>query len=169
MILQNVRRKLPNISHDTFKKNRVFQACFGRLVRGFWIPFGVRWTSENVTRQEFCSMAKEKAEPAKSTKSITKNEFFTHIAEKTEMKKADVAKVYEAMTEVIVKQLSSKGPGVVALPGLFKLKAKKIPAVKGGQKVPNRFKPGEFTVTKAKPASMKVSARPLKALKEMVK
>jgi hypothetical protein len=41
--------------------------------------------------------------------------------------------------------------------------------VKGGQKVPNRFKPGEMTETKAKPAHMKVSARPLKGLKDSLK
>ena len=44
-----------------------------------------------------------------------------------------------------------------------------MPAVKGGKMVPNRFKPGEMTMTKDKPASTRVTARPLKALKDMLK
>jgi DNA-binding protein HU-beta len=110
-------------------------------------------------------MAKDK--PAeKSAKSITKGQFLADIAEATEMTKADVSKVMDAMAEVIVKQLGPKGPGTLALPGLFKLKARHVKAQKGGKSVPNRFKPGEMTVTKDKPAHTKVSARPLKALKE---
>jgi len=116
-------------------------------------------------------MAKDKApaEKAKAPKSMTKNELFNHIAEATEMKKADVQKMYDALSEAIIKQLGTKGPGVLSLPGLFKLKAKRVAAVKGGAKVPNRFKPGETTVTKPKPAHTKVRATPLKSLKELVK
>jgi nucleoid DNA-binding protein len=102
-------------------------------------------------------------------KSITKSQFYTEVAEATELKKADVAKVFDAVTDIIKKQLSSKGPGVLTLPGLFKLKAKRIPAQKGGKSVPNRFKPGEMTITKDKPASTRVTARPLKGLKDMLK
>ena len=47
--------------------------------------------------------------------------------------------------------------------------AKRVPAHKGGKTVPNRFKPGEMTVTKDKPASTRVTARALKGLKEMLK
>jgi nucleoid DNA-binding protein len=110
---------------------------------------------------ELENMAKEAAK-----KSITKGQFVTDIAEECGLTKADVTKVLDAMESVIVKQLGPKGPGTLALPGLFKLKAKRIPAQKGGKVVPNRFKPGETTVTKDKPASTKVTARPLKKLKE---
>lgn len=110
-----------------------------------------------------------KAAAGKSVKSITKSQFFTEVADATELKKADVAKVFDAITDVIKKQLSTKGPGVLTLPGLFKLKAKRIPAEKGGKTVPNRFKPGEMTVTKDKPARTRVTARPLKALKDVLK
>ena len=105
----------------------------------------------------------------KSTKSITKAQFYTEVADQTGLKKAEVAKVFDAITEVIKKQLSQKGPGVLTLPGLFKLKAKRIPAQKGGKQVPNRFKPGEMTTTKDKPASTRVTARALKGLKELLK
>ena len=115
-------------------------------------------------------MAKEAAKPAgKSTKSITKSEFYSQVAEKTELTKAKVAEVFTAIEAVIVKELGPKGPGVLALPGLFKLKAKRIPKQKGGKQVPNRFKPGEMTTTKDKPAHTKVTARPLKGLKESLK
>jgi nucleoid DNA-binding protein len=102
-------------------------------------------------------------------KSITKSQFYTDVADATGLKKSEVAKVFDAVTDVIKKQLSAKGPGVLTLPGLFKLKAKRVPAQKGGKMVPNRFKPGEMTMTKDKPASTRVTARPLKALKDMLK
>ena len=110
-----------------------------------------------------------KAAGKTSAKSITKSQFYTEVAEATELKKADVAKVFDAVTEIIKKQLSAKGPGVLTLPGLFKLKAKRVPAQKGGKMVPNRFKPGEMTMTKDKPASTRIKALPLKALKDSVK
>lgn len=106
---------------------------------------------------------------AKTGKSITKSEFYNRVAESTGLKKAEVGKVFDSITEVIKKELSQKGPGVLTLPGLFKLKAKRVPAQKGGKSVPNRFKPGEMTITKDKPASTRVTARALKGLKEMLK
>ena len=124
-------------------------------------------------------MAKEKAEkadkaekaekPAKSVKSITKGQFISDIAEATELSKAQVSSVFESMTGIIVKELSVKGPGTIAIPGLLKLKARRVKSVKGGKQVPNRFKPGEMTTTKDKPAHTKVSARALKGLKEALK
>jgi len=113
-------------------------------------------------------MGKSK-DAGKSARSITKSEFFQQIADASELKKAEVMKVFEAITDVIEKQLGKKGPGVLTLPGLFKLKAKRVEAVKGGKSVPNRFKPGEMTITKDKPAHTKVTARPLKGLKESLK
>ena len=106
---------------------------------------------------------------AKSAKSITKGQFLTELAAHAEMSKPEVAKVLDAMSKLIVQHLGTKGTGVIALPGLLKLKAKRVKAVKGGQSVPNRFKPGEMTTTKDKPAHTKVSVRPLKGLKELLK
>ena len=110
-----------------------------------------------------------KAEKAAAVKSITKGQFIAEIADTTALTKLQVASVFETMSAIIVKQLSKKGPGVIAIPGLLKLKARRVPAAKGGQSVPNRFKPGEMTLTKDKPAHMKVSARALKGLKESLK
>ena len=116
-------------------------------------------------------MGKKKAATAKAARSITKSEFFQLVAAATEngLSKAQVMDAFTAMTSVIEDQLGKKGSGVLTLPGLFKLKAKRVDAVKGGKSVPNRFKPGEMTITKDKPAHTKVTARPLKGLKESLK
>ncbi len=110
-----------------------------------------------------------KADKAAAVKSITKGAFIAAIADKTQLTKPQVTSVFEEMSAIIVKELSTKGPGVIAIPGLLKLKARRVKAVKGGKSVPNRFKPGETTVTKDKPAHTKVSARALKGLKESLK
>jgi nucleoid DNA-binding protein len=104
-----------------------------------------------------------------SPKSITKSELYAEIAEAAGVTKVEVKKFFEGLTTVIIKNLGKKGTGVLTLPGLFKLKAVKKPAVKGGKLVPNRFKPGEMTVTKDKPAYTAVKARVLKQLSTVLK
>ena len=106
---------------------------------------------------------------ATTAKSITKSELYAQIAEAASGSKADVKKFFDALTAVITKNLGKKGPGVLTIPGLFKLKSVKKPAVKGGKMVPNRFKPGEMTMTKDKPASTAVKARVLKQLSGLLK
>lgn len=111
-------------------------------------------------------MAKAAAGAAK--KSPSKSEVTNNIAETTGLSKKEVVAVMEALSSEIKKSLSSKGPGVFAIPGLVKIEKKKVPA-KGAQKnVPNPFKPGEFRDIPAKPASTKVKVRALKNLKDMV-
>lgn len=102
----------------------------------------------------------------KKVKALTKSALFADLAEKTGLTKAQVGTVFDELTQVILHQLGPKGPKVFTLPGLFKLKAKKKPAVKGGIEKPNPLKPGETYITKDKPASTKVTASPLKSLKE---
>ena len=104
---------------------------------------------------------------APAAKSINKSELFAQL-QLTEASKADVKKFYDALTEVILKNLGKKGPGALTLPGLFKLSTVRKPAVKGGQPVLNRFT-GQMTVTKDKPASVKVKARSLKQLNGSIK
>ena len=108
------------------------------------------------------------AKAVTAAKSITKSELFAQLAEATSASKADVKKFFEAFTAVILKNLGKKGPGVLTLPGLFKLRAVKKPAVKGGKPVMNRFT-GQMTVTKDKPASTAVRARALKQLSSSLK
>lgn len=107
---------------------------------------------------------------AKSAKkSITKAEIYEAVAKDTGHTKAEVKKFFASLETLVIKQLGKKGSGVITLPGLVKLTAIKKPASKGGEKKANPFKPGEFIVTKPKPASVKVRARALKAFSEALK
>lgn len=106
------------------------------------------------------------AKAAAKKKALTKSALFADLAEKTQLTKKQIEDVFEKLSEVIVHQLSAKGPRAFTLPGLFKLKALPKKAVKGGEKKENKLKPGTFYVTKDKPAHVKVTARPLKSLKE---
>ena len=109
-----------------------------------------------------------KANGAKA-KSMTKGQIYDAIAQEAEVAKADVKKFFAALESVVTAQLGKKGPGVITIPGLMKLTAVKKPASKGGEKKNNPFKPGEFIITKPKPASIKVRARALKAFSESLK
>ena len=110
-------------------------------------------------------MADKKAGGGKKA-TMTKSQFFQEIADQTQMKKGDVVAVYEAMFGVIQTQLGPKGPGVVTLPNIAKLTAVHSKADKGGQRKANPFKPGEFIITKPKPARTKIKARGLKGFLE---
>ena len=103
---------------------------------------------------------------SKATKPMTKAAIYEAVAEATEVSKADVKKFFEALSAIVTKQLHKKGPGAITIPGLVKLTATQKKASKGGEKKPNPFKPGEFIVTKPKPASVKVRARAGKAFVE---
>ena len=85
------------------------------------------------------------------------------------MPKKQVAAVLEALAAEIKTSLSSKGAGVIAIPGLVKIEKKKVPARKAQKGVPNPFKPGELMDRAAKPAYSKVKVRALKLLKDMAK
>ncbi|HEV3163869.1 MAG TPA: HU family DNA-binding protein, partial [Isosphaeraceae bacterium] len=76
--------------------------------------------------------AKPDAQGARA-KSATKAEIYGHIAEKTGVAKKDVSKVFEGLTELIGKELGKKGPGLFTIPGLLKLKVKRLPATKAKQ------------------------------------
>lgn len=103
---------------------------------------------------------------SKSSKPLTKAAIYEAMATATGHSKAEVKKFFEALSGIVVKQLHKKGPGAITIPGLVKLTATQKKATKGGEKKPNPFKPGEFIVTKPKPASVKVRARAGKAFVE---
>jgi nucleoid DNA-binding protein len=112
-------------------------------------------------------MAKKAAPPAGSKiKASTKAEVYSTLAEKTGIGKKDVAKLFDAMGDLIAKELGKKGPGQFVIPGLLKLKVVRKPATKAKQGV-NPFTKEPMTI-KAKPARNVVKAVPMKALKELV-
>jgi nucleoid DNA-binding protein len=99
-------------------------------------------------------------------KAPTKTEIINNIAAATEMQRKDVAGVLEALSAEIKKALSSRGPGVFAIPGLVKIEKKKIPAQPAIKDWKNPFT-GEIQDKPPKPASTKVKVRALKNLKDM--
>lgn len=98
-------------------------------------------------------------------KSISKSEFVKSLAEATELDKKSVVKVLEALGALVEKNLGKKGPGVIAIPGLVKIKVvhKKAQPARKGVKVL-----GQIRDLPAKPASKKVRVLALKGLREMV-
>ena len=101
-------------------------------------------------------------------KSMTKSAVYQELASSTNLSRKQVAEVFDALAQLIKRELGKKGPGVFTVPGLLKLKLRKRPATKAGTR-PNPFKPGEMMAVKARPATNVVKALPLKSLKESVK
>ncbi len=107
----------------------------------------------------------DKSAAAKS-KPATKSEIYALLAEKTGLSKKQVSGMFEAMGELISKELGKKGPGLFVIPGLLKLKVVRKPATKAKQGI-NPFTKEPMTI-KAKPARNVVKAIPMKSLKELV-
>lgn len=98
-------------------------------------------------------------------KPTTKSEIFAYIAEQTNLKRKDVVAVFDALSELIKRDLT-KGPGIFNLVGLMKIKVVHKPAVPARKGI-NPFTKEEV-IFKAKPARNVVKIQPLKNLKEMV-
>lgn len=111
-------------------------------------------------------MAKDAGKKAAAAKRLTKAQIVGEIAEKTELSKKDVGAVFEALKELVKRELGKKGPGEFVIPDLLKMKVKNIPA-KPARKGKDPFSGQEKTFP-AKPASKKVRATPLKKLKDLV-
>jgi nucleoid DNA-binding protein len=97
---------------------------------------------------------------------MTKTQFIAAISEGARLDKKQVTAVFDALTSLIKEQLGPNGPGELTIPGLIKLKAKTTPAVPEREGIHPFTK--EKTIQKAKPASRKVRATPIKALKDLV-
>jgi nucleoid DNA-binding protein len=109
--------------------------------------------------------AEAKPAPAAKVKSATKSDIYGTLADKTGLTKKQVSAVFDAFVEMTKKELGKKGPGVVLLPGMAKIKATRLPATKPTTKA-NPFKPGEMMTVKAKPARTRIKIVPLKAYKD---
>ena len=99
-------------------------------------------------------------------KRLTKSQVVSELAELTELDKKSINKVFDGLTEIIKKQLGSRGPGEFVIPGLLKLRAVKKPATKDRPGI-NPFTKQPITI-KGKPASKKIRATALKALKDLI-
>ena len=104
--------------------------------------------------------------PAAAPKAPTKTQILANIAEKTELTKKDVAEVLDALTEEIGESLGKGGSGMFAIPGLCKITVKNVEA-KPKRKGRNPAN-GEEIWLNPKPATKKLTIRPLKGLKDMI-
>ena len=98
------------------------------------------------------------------SKRMTKAQIITELAEKTGLTKKQVQSVFESLRELMKRELGKRGPGEFSIPDLVKVTVKKTKARKAGEKK-NPFT-GE--PLPAKPASKRLTARPLKKLKDVV-
>jgi nucleoid DNA-binding protein len=112
-------------------------------------------------------MAKKKTTKKKTTtdKPMTKSEVYKAVADKTGLTRKQVVEVFDATTEIMVKEVKKKGS--FNFIGLMKMILVKKPAVRGGKMVRNPFT-GEMVKQKPKPASKTVKVRPMKALKDQL-
>lgn len=101
---------------------------------------------------------------AKKGGAPTKSEILNQISKDTKLSRKQVSSVLDSLSGCVKKSL--RGNGMFTVPGLLKLKVVKKPATKEREGI-NPFTK-EKMIFKAKPASKKVRALPLKALKNMV-
>lgn len=110
--------------------------------------------------------------PIKTT--MNKSQLIAHFVEKMDTDRKTVNGFFNELENVISASLNSKGAGVFALPGLFKIvtvkvAAKKMPAIKKGTPVRNpstgEMMPSKGRAAFTKPATVRVKVRALAKLK----
>ncbi len=106
------------------------------------------------------------AEKKNAPKRMTKAQVVAELAEAAQLDKKAVNAVLSGLADIVNRELGAKGPGEFVVPGLVKLKTVKKPATKDRQGI-NPFTKEPMTI-KGKPASRKVRATAVKALKDMV-
>lgn len=109
--------------------------------------------------------AAPKAAKAPSVKTVlTKSQLASHLADHSGVETKSVKAVLASLEATIAAAVSKKGAGAFVLPGLLKIQSVAVPAK------PKRFGKDPFTGQErwfpAKPASVKIKARPLKKLKD---
>ncbi len=105
------------------------------------------------------------ATKSRAAKARTKSQIIGEIAEQTELSRREVSDVFEAMADLIKKDIGRRGPGTFTVPGLMKIRVVRKPATKARRGI-NPFT-GEEMMFKAKPARNVVKVGALKRLKEM--
>lgn len=95
---------------------------------------------------------------------LTKSAILSQIAEKTDLTRAQVGGVIEALEALMLGSVHPSGAGEFMFPGLFKVTLRKVPARKAGTLIRNPAT-GEMMKAAAKPASVRVKVRALAKLK----
>ncbi len=114
-------------------------------------------------------MKKAAAKPVASKKTaikskLTKSQILEDISKSTGLTRKQVSSVFDEMTCLMGRCVMKNAVGQFTVPGSFKVVTVNKPARKARKGV-NPFT-GEETMFKAKPASVAVKIRPLKALKD---
>ena len=100
--------------------------------------------------------------PVKET--LTKSAIITAIAEQNNVSRKIAGGMYETLASLMQGSVHPKGVGEFTLPGLIKITLRKVPARPAGTMIRNPAT-GEMVKAAAKPASVRVKARPLSKLK----
>lgn len=108
--------------------------------------------------------AKKTATLKPITEPMGKTALVTHLAERTELAPKQVKAVLSALEDAAHASLHKKGAGTFQIPGLIKFTKVDVPA-KPKRKGINPFTKEEQWFA-AKPASVKLKARPMKRLKD---
>ena len=103
----------------------------------------------------------------KAARPATKSAMFQSLAEESGLSRKQVAAVFDALTNYIKNQVGKKGPGIVNMAGLLKIKRVMKPATP--ERMGRNPATGEPMMFKAKPARTVVKSQPLKLLKDFVK
>ena len=98
----------------------------------------------------------------KGQKAMTKGGLMGSLADATEMKKSDIAKILNSLTEIGTEEV--KKSGKFTLPGLCMIKTRQKPATKAGK----RLMFGKEVMVKAQPAKTVVKASVVVALKSQI-
>ncbi|HEY4117539.1 MAG TPA: HU family DNA-binding protein [Byssovorax sp.] len=95
---------------------------------------------------------------------LTKAQFVTALAEGAGIDKKSASHVLDILAGLVKKELSSGGPGEVTIPNVVRLKAKATAATQDREGIDPFTK--QPRTLKGKPASLKVRATAVKALKD---
>ena len=101
-----------------------------------------------------------------ASKPRSRGEFYSVLAENTELSRKQVAMVFDTMAKILAVDLSKSGPGICNVSGLMKVTVQRKPATKARKGI-NPFTKEEV-MFKAKPARNVIKIRPLKLLKDLV-
>lgn len=99
---------------------------------------------------------------AAAKKALTKSQFVTHLADKTQLTKKQIDQVLTEIVDKVTAELKSSGKFV--FPGLARMSLTPVKAREGGVKKVNPLNGKEYE-TKPRPAFNKVNIRPIKAIK----
>ncbi len=99
-------------------------------------------------------------------KRMTKAQTMSELAEKTGLTKKEIVGVFDALQDLVKKELGRRGSGEFVIPDMIKLKVRKIAAKPA--RMGRNPATGEEMMLPPKPASKKIRATPLKKLKDLV-